>query len=77
MNSMYEILSKFKEVGTGKTLTEAKVAEKIEPPIKTDPAERGKYKGKDVADLKKMKASHLKHTAAVKEKGKKVSAADK
>ncbi len=45
------------------------IAEKIEPPIKTDPSERGKYKGKDIGDLKAMKAANLKKTAAYKERG--------
>jgi hypothetical protein len=43
--------------------------EKIEPPIKTDPSERGKYKGKDIGDLKAMKAANLKKTAGYKERG--------
>jgi hypothetical protein len=43
--------------------------EKIEPPIKIDPSERGKYKGKDIGDLKAMKAANLKKTAAYRERG--------
>ena len=48
--------------------------EKIEPPIKTDPAERGKYKGQGVADLKKQMASVKDRMAGYKERGEKVPA---
>lgn len=60
-----------------KPLTESTVAEKISPPIKTDPSERGKYKGKDIGDLKKMKAANLEKTSGYRERGEKVPQAAK
>lgn len=45
------------------------MSEKIEPPIKTNPAERGKYSGKDIGDLKSMKAANLDKTAAYRKRG--------
>jgi hypothetical protein len=57
---------------THKRLDERAIAEKISPPIKTNPAERGKYTGKDIGDLKSMKAANLKKTAGYRERGEKV-----
>ena len=54
------------------TLTESTVAEKIEPPIKTDPSERGKYKGQNIDDLKRQMATVKDKMAAHKERGEKV-----
>lgn len=57
---------------THKQLNERAIAEKISPPIETNPAERGKYTGKDIGDLKAMKAANLKRTAGYRERGEKV-----
>lgn len=54
------------------TLTESTVAEKIEPPIKTDPSERGKYKGQGIDDLKRQMATVKDKMAAHRERGEKV-----
>ena len=55
------------------TLTEStQVAEKIELPIKTDPSERGKYKGQHIDDLKRQMATVKDKMAAHKERGEKV-----
>ena len=48
------------------------MAEKIEPAIKTNPAERGKYAGKDIGDLKAMKKANLAKTEKYRERGEKV-----
>lgn len=53
-------------------LTESVVAEKIEPPIKTDPAERGKHSGKTVDELKSQMARVKKQMAGYRERGEKV-----
>ena len=58
--------------GMSTSSTGAKIAEKIEPPIKTNPAEKGKYNGKTVAELKKSLASVKARMASMKEQGKKV-----
>jgi hypothetical protein len=58
--------------GMSTSSTGAKIAEKIEPPIKTNPAEKGKYSGKTVAELKKALASVKARMASMKEQGKKV-----
>ena len=58
--------------GMSTSTTGAKIAEKIEPPIKTNPAEKGKYNGKTVAELKKSLASVKARMASMKEEGKKV-----
>jgi len=58
--------------GMSGSSTGAKIAEKIEPPIKTNPAEKGKYSGKTVAELKKSLASVKARMASMKEQGKKV-----
>ena len=58
--------------GMSGSSTGAKIAEKIEPPIKTNPAEKGKYNGKTVAELKKALASVKNRMASMKEQGKKV-----
>jgi len=73
MNNMYDILAKLNSVEK-KNLNESveQVAEKIEPPIKTNPAERGKYKGKDIGDLKAMKKANLDKTEKYRERGEKV-----
>jgi len=57
---------------TGMSTSGTKIAEKIEPPIKTNPAEKGKYDGKTVAELKKSLASVKARMASMKEQGKKV-----
>lgn len=54
------------------TLTESTVAEKIEPPIKTDPSERGKYEGQTIDDLKRQMATVKDKMAAHKERGEEV-----
>ena len=58
--------------GMSTSSTGTKIAEKIEPPIKTNPAEKGKYSGKTVAELKKALASVKDRMASMKEQGKKV-----
>jgi len=58
--------------GMSGSSTGTKIAEKIEPPIKTNPAEKGKYSGKTVAELKKSLASVKARMASMKEQGKKV-----
>ena len=58
--------------GMSGSSTGAKIAEKIEPPIKTNPAEKGKYNGKTVAELKKALVSVKNRMASMKEQGKKV-----
>lgn len=68
MNNMYDILNKLQQLNE----SIEKVAEKIEPPIETNPAERGKYKGKDISDLKAMKAANLEKTEKYRERGEKV-----
>ena len=72
-------LNSIADASQAQQLTEGRetVAEKITPPIKTDPSERGKYKGKDIADLKKMKAANLAKTAGYRERGEKVPQAAK
>jgi hypothetical protein len=45
--------------------------------IKTDPSERGKYKGKTIADLEKMKSDLEKQNANREERGEKVPQADR
>jgi len=58
--------------GMSGSSTGTKIAEKIEPPIKLNPAEKGKYDGKTVAELKKSLASVKARMASMKEQGKKV-----
>jgi hypothetical protein len=58
--------------GMSTSSTGAKIAEKIEPPIKTNPAEKGKYNGMTVAELKKSLASVKSRMDSMKEQGKKV-----
>jgi hypothetical protein len=58
--------------GMSSSSTGTKIAEKIEPPIKLNPAEKGKYDGKTVAELKKSLASVKARMASMKEQGKKV-----
>lgn len=53
-------------------LNEGVVAEKIEPPIKTNPAEKGKHSGKSIDQLKSQMASVKKQMAGYKERGEKV-----
>ena len=49
-----------------------KIDEKIEPPIKTNPAEKGKHSGKTIAELKKAMAAVKEKMAGFKERGVKV-----
>lgn len=82
MTFFYDLNKKLASIGTTQVqLNESVQAaqediymEKIEPPIKTDPAERGKYKGQGVADLKKQMSSVKDRMAGYKERGEKVPA---
>ena len=81
MTFFYDLNKRLADIAGAKQLNESAAAtqediymEKIEPPIKTDPAERGKYKGHGVADLKKQMASVKHKMAGYKERGEKVPA---
>lgn len=77
MTFFYDINKKLAEIQakpTPKQLNEGQLAEKIEPPIKTNPAEKGKYKGKGVDELKSQLSRVKKQMAGYKERGEKVPA---
>jgi len=59
-----------------KTLFERNMFSEEDKWIKTDPAERGKYDGKTVADLEQMKSSLKKQNDGYQERGEEVPQAN-